>query len=410
MAGYSVSPRSECLMTLAHEYGTYNYAPLPLVVSRGEGVWVWDTDGEKYLDMLSAYSALNFGHRHPCLVEKAKAQLEILTLVSRAFYSEELSHFTRELALFTGLPRVVPMNSGAEAVETAIKIARRWGVERKGVPVDKGEIIVFTNNFHGRTTTIISFSDSEESRRGFGPFTPGFRQVPYGDIGALESNVSSETVAILIEPIQGEGGVIIPPKGYLSSVAALCARHNILFIDDEIQTGFGRTGRRFCTDHEMVVPDMYIMGKSLGGGIVPISAVAGKDDVMSVLTPGSHGSTFGGNPFACAIAREVLALLEDHTLYHQVETKGTFFLEGLSAIGSPLIREVRGKGLLCAIEIDPAWGKAKKMALLLMGRGVLCKDTRDYTLRFAPPLTITYDEVVWALEQIRLALHDAAAQ
>lgn len=390
---------SDRLVAMAEEFGAHNYAPLPVVLSRGEGSWVWDVAGIKYLDCLSAYSAVNFGHGNPQLLRRAKEQLAKLTLVSRAFYSEELSLFCRDLAAFCGMELVLPMNSGAEAVETAIKLARRWGVDRKGLPPDVGEIVVFNNNFHGRTTTIISFSDSPESRRGYGPYTPGFVSCPYGDLKSLEGCISERTVAVLIEPIQGEAGILIPPDGFLTAVRKLCTERNVLLLADEIQTGFFRTGRKFACDHEGVIPDVYILGKSLGGGIVPISAIVGKKGILEVFTPGSHGSTFGGNPFACAIARETIKLMNEGDFAGRVTELGGYLQQQLISFGSGVIAKVRGRGLLIGLDISPTMGKAKKIAYELLDQRILTKDTRATTLRIAPPLTISREELDWALER-----------
>lgn len=396
--------RSSDLVELTEKFAAHNYAPLGVVITRGEGVHVFDPEGNRYLDMLSGYSAINFGHCNPRLIAVAKAQLDRLTLTSRAFFSEEFALFSRDLATFCRKDKVLVMNSGAEAVETAIKAARRWGYTKKNIPANQAEIITFKGNFHGRTTTIVSFSSSSESRDGFGPFTPGFVEVPYGDLSAVESAISAATVGVLVEPIQGEGGVIIPPSGFLSQLRAVCEDRKILFIADEIQTGLCRTGAHFACDHEGVVPDIYILGKSLGGGIVPISAIAANDSIMEVFQPGNHGSTFGGNPFACAIAREVLRMIHDLAPERVATELGEYFVAGLKKISSPALGDIRGKGLLIGVDIRPDYGKAKKFCKKLLEKGVLCKDTHDQTIRFAPPLVITRAEIEAALPLIGDAL------
>ena len=386
---------------IAEKYGAHNYHPLPVVIDRAERIWVWDVDGNRYLDCLSAYSALNQGHCHPRLVETMERQSKRVTLTSRAFHNAELGPFVKELAEMCGMDMVLPMNSGAEAVETAIKVARKWGYTKKGVAKDEAEIICFTGNFHGRTTTIVGFSTEEEYKEGFGPFAPGFPIVEYGDIEALENAITPNTVAVLIEPIQGEGGVCVPPDGYLRKVAALCKKNNVLMIDDEIQTGLGRTGRLFCADHEDVVPDMYILGKALSGGFYPISAVVANEDVMGVLRPGDHGSTFGGNPLACAIGREALAIIRDERLAERADELGRHFRDELRAMSSPHVAEVRGKGLLIGVELTAKAGNARPFCEALKERGILCKETHENVVRFAPPLVINKDEIDWALGHIR---------
>ena len=395
---------SKDIIAVTEKFGTHNYHPLEVVIAEAKGVWVKDVEGRKYLDMLAAYSALNFGHQNERFIRVAKSQLERLTMTSRAFFNDQLGGFCEELARFCGMDMVLPMNSGAEAVESGLKIARRWGYDVKKIPTDQAEIICFTNNFHGRTTTIISFYTEESGRRGFGPFTPGFVIAPYGDSAVLETFITPRTAAVLVEPIQGEGGVLIPPEGFLRDVRKICDRHRVLFIADEIQTGLCRTGRRFCVDHEGVTPDMILLGKSLGGGITPISAVAGKREVMSVLTPGSHGSTFGGNPFACAIAREVLRFINDEKPEVRATELGSYFVEQLRAIKSSRIQAIRGKGLFVGVDVAPSSGKAWDYCVKLKDEGVLCKDTRAQTIRFAPPLTIERSELDWALERIRRVL------
>jgi ornithine--oxo-acid transaminase len=386
---------------IVEKYGAHNYHPLPVVIDRAERIWVWDVDGNRYLDCLSAYSALNQGHCHPRLVETMVRQAKRVTLTSRAFHNAELGPFVKDLAEMCRMDMALPMNSGAEAVETAIKVARKWGYKKKKVAKDKAEIICFTNNFHGRTTTIVGFSTEEEYKDGFGPFTPGFPIVEYGDIDALERAINPNTVAILLEPIQGEGGVLVPPEGYLRKIAELCKKHNVLMIDDEIQTGLGRTGRLFCVDHEGVVPDMYILGKALSGGFYPISAVVANEDVLGVLRPGDHGSTFGGNPLACAIGREALAIIRDEQLAERADQLGQHFRGELRAMNSPHIAEVRGKGLLIGVELVKETGKARPFCEALKERGILCKETHENVVRFAPPLVIDKHEIDWALGHIR---------
>jgi ornithine--oxo-acid transaminase len=396
--------RTQEFITLAETYGAHNYHPLPIVIERAERVWVWDVEGKKYMDCLSAYSALNQGHCHPRLVAVVKQQAEKLTLTSRAFHNAEIGAFCRELAALCGMEMVLPMNSGAEGVETAIKTARKWGYTRKGVEADKAEIIAFENNFHGRTTTIVGFSSEAQYRAGFGPFTPGFRLVPCGDIEALRRAVNRNTVGILIEPIQGEGGVVIPPAGFLRAVRELCTAENVLLLADEIQTGLGRTGRMFCCEHEGVVPDVYILGKALGGGFYPVSAVVAPKKILEVFQPGDHGSTFGGNPLACALAREALRVIVEEKLPQRAEEMGNYFLAGLRQIKSPHVKEVRGKGLLIGVELKPESGPARPFCEKLMERGVLCKETHEKVIRFAPPLVIERKEIDWALEQVRTVL------
>lgn len=389
------------LIELTERYAAHNYAPLEVVLRSGQGVWVTDVEGHRYMDLLSAYSALNFGHANPRIVRAAHSQLDTLTLTSRAFFTEAAALAVRALAMLCGKDKVLLMNSGAEAVETSIKAARKWGYESKGIPENEAEIIVFSDNFHGRTTTIVSFSSSAESKRGFGPFAKGFRVVPYGDAQAFEAAITPHTAGVIVEPILGEGGVIIPPTGFLRRIREVCTAHNVLFIADEIQTGLCRTGKVFACEHEDVVPDMYIVAKSLGGGIVPTSAIAANDDIMRVFTPGTHGSTFGGNPFACAIVSEVVALINEERPHERAAELGPYMVEGLRAIASPIVKEVRGRGLMIGIDIDPAAGTAKDICKRLKYEGVLCKDTRQQTLRIAPPLVITRDEIDIALERFR---------
>jgi ornithine--oxo-acid transaminase len=396
--------RTEELIHLAETFGAHNYHPLPVVIERAQGVWVWDVDGKRYMDCLSSYSALNQGHVHPRLVATVKAQAEKLTLTSRAFHNAEAGLFFKELAELCRMDMVLPMNSGAEAVETAIKTARKWGYTKKGVAANKAEIIAFANNFHGRTTTIVGFSTEAQYREGFGPFTPGFVIVPYGDLDAVRLATRKNTVAVLVEPIQGEAGVIIPPAGFLRGLRELCTTENVLLIADEIQTGLGRTGRMFCCDHEGVVPDMYILGKALGGGFYPVSAVVASKEILGVFRPGDHGSTFGGNPLACAIAREALRIIAEEHLPERAAEMGAYFIEKLRALNSPLVKEVRGKGLLIGVELKPEAGKARPFCEKLMEHGLLCKETHEMVIRFAPPLVISRDDIDWAIEQVKSVL------
>lgn len=389
---------------LVETFGAHNYGPLDVVLSQGQGAWVTDVDGQRYLDMLSAYSALNFGHRHPRLLAAAIRQMERLTMTSRAFYNDQFGPFCEELAHFCGMEMVLAMNSGAEAVETAVKAARRWGYEKKGVPVPEAHIICFEGNFHGRTTTIVSFSSEADSRQGYAPFTPGFSIVPYGDVEAVRAAITPHTVGVLVEPIQGEGGVIIPPPGFMRELRTLCSQQRVLLIADEIQTGLCRTGAYFCCDHEQVKPDMYLLAKSLGGGIIPVSAVISSKEVLGVFTPGSHGSTFGGNPLGCAIAREVLQLIKDERPEERTRELGDYFISELRKMKISPVTEIRGKGLFVGMDIDPAYGPAKKFCKALKKHGILAKDTRKQTVRFAPPLIIERADLEWSLSQIQETL------
>ncbi|MCL1975971.1 MAG: ornithine--oxo-acid transaminase [Firmicutes bacterium] len=370
--------------------GAHNYHPKEVVVERAEGAIVYDPEGRRYFDMLSAYSALNFGHRHPEIVAEAKNQLDKVTLTSRAFHNAVLGDFFEKLCEVTGKNMILPMNTGAEAVETAMKTARRWGVEKKGVADGEQEIIVCENNFHGRTITIISMSTDPSARRAYGPFTPGFKVIKYGDELALEAAITENTVAFLMEPIQGEAGVLIPPEGYLRAVREICTKHNILFIADEVQTGFARTGKMFACQHENVVPDIYVLGKALGGGIMPISAIAADKDILQVFEPGSHGSTFGGNPLACAVAIKSLEILERDNYAEMSAQKGAYFVDKLRQIKNDEIMEIRGKGLLIGMEFScDAAPYVKK----LISAGVLAKETHEHTIRLAPPIIITYEQI-----------------
>ena len=382
----------------------HNYHPLPVVVDTASGVWVTDVAGKRYLDCLAAYSAVNFGHCPTDLIEIAKTQLDRATLVSRAFHSAELGPFVSALAALAKKDAVLPMNTGAEAVESGIKVARRWGYEVKGIEYGSAEIIVAAGNFHGRTTTIVSFSDDEDARFGYAPFTPGFVQVPYGDADAIEAAISSNTAAVLIEPIQGEAGVNVPPEGYLQRVREITRQHDVLFIADEIQSGLGRTGATFECDNVGVIPDMYLLGKALGAGIVPVSAVVANWDVLGVLTPGSHGSTFGGNPLAAAVGLGVVKLLETGEMQARAKELGERLHSGLTALVGHGVTAVRGRGLWAGVDIDRSHGTARDVCMKLLDRGVLAKDTHGQTVRLAPPLVITTDEVDWLLEQFAASL------
>ncbi len=387
-----------------HEHVARTYDPLPVVVATAEDVWVTDVEGRRYLDLLSAYSALNFGHRHPELVKAAVDQLGRLTLTSRAFHNDQLGAFAAALAELCGKDLVLPMNTGAEAVETGIKASRAWAHRVKGVPDKAARIIVASGNFHGRTTTIVGFSDDPATREGFGPFTPGFVTVPYQDAAAIEAAIDEHTAAILIEPIQGEGGVIIPPAGYLRKVRELCTKHNVLLIADEIQSGLGRAGMTFACDREGVVPDLYLLGKALGGGIVPVSAVVGNRDVLGVFRPGEHGSTFGGNPLAAAVGLRVVELLRTGEFQERATTLGHHLKGLLDELLGHGLTDVRVAGLWAGVDVDPAFGTGREVAERMLARGVLVKDTHGQTLRIAPPLTIQADDLDWAVEQLRLAL------
>ncbi|CAN7442087.1 ornithine--oxo-acid transaminase [Rhizobium rhizogenes] len=388
------------LIATEQRLGAHNYKPLDVVLTRGEGVYVWDTDGKRYLDCLSAYSAVNQGHCHPKIREAMIEQAGKLTLTSRAFRNDQLAYLYEELAALTGSHKILPMNSGAEAVETAIKAVRKWGYEVKGVPENQAEIIVFADNFHGRTLSIISFSTDPDARSGFGPYTPGFRVVPFGDADAFAAAINSNTVAALIEPIQGEAGVIIPPAGYFTRLRELCTANNITLILDEIQTGLGRTGKLLAEEHEGIEADVTLIGKALSGGYYPVSAVLSNSEVLGVLKPGQHGSTFGGNPLACAIARAALRVLTEEGMIENAAVMGDYFLEGLRSIRSNIVKNVRGRGLMLAVELVPEAGGARQYCYQLKDLGLLAKDTHDHTIRLAPPLVITRNQVDWALEQI----------
>jgi len=384
--------------------GTYNYEPIGVVLSRGEGVFVWDTEGKRYLDCLSAYSAVNQGHCHPKILAAMVKQASRLTLTSRAFHNDQLASFYEELAALTGSHKILPMNSGAEAVESAIKSVRKWGYEVKGVPDGQAEIIVCTDNFHGRTLGIVGFSTDPETRKHFGPFAPGFRIIPFGDAAAFEAAITPNTIAFLVEPIQGEAGVIIPPSGYFTRVRELCTAHDVMLILDEIQTGLGRTGKLLAEQHEGIEADVTLLGKALSGGFYPVSAVLSNNAVLGTLKPGQHGSTFGGNPLACAVARAALRVLVEEGMIENAAIQGARFHEGLKNIRANTIREVRGRGLMLAVELHPEAGPARRYCEALRDKGILAKDTHDHTIRIAPPLVITGDQVDWALERIGTTL------
>jgi ornithine--oxo-acid transaminase len=405
-----ISPRKLALsdyLSIEQTLGAHNYKPLDVVLARGQGVWVWDTEGKRYLDCLSAYSAVNQGHCHPRIIEAMVEQAQKLTLTSRAFRNDQLPLFYEEICALTGAHKVLPMNSGAEAVESAIKAVRKWGYEVKGVPDGQAEIIVCADNFHGRTIAIVGFSTDPAARRHFGPFAPGFIVVPFGDADALEAAITPNTVGFLVEPIQGEAGVIIPPAGYLRRVREICTRNTVMLILDEIQTGLGRTGKLFAEEHEGVEADLTLIGKALSGGFYPVSAVLSNAEVLGVLKPGEHGSTFGGNPLACAVARAALKVLVEEGMIENARIMGERFLSGLRGFNHPVIKEVRGRGLLMAMELEEEAGGARRFTEALMERGLLCKETHTHTIRFAPPLVITAPEVDWALEQIAGVLSQA---
>jgi ornithine--oxo-acid transaminase len=393
------------LIALEARYGARNYKPLDVVLTRGEGVYVWDVEGRRYLDCLSAYSAVNQGHCHPKIREAMVEQASRLTLTSRAFRNDQLAPFYEELCALTGSHRALPMNSGAEAVESALKVARKWGYEVKGVPADAAEIVVCADNFHGRTLAVVGFSTDPQSRGGFGPFGPGFRIVPFGDIAALEAAIGPNTVAFMAEPIQGEAGVIMPPAGYLKAARDLCTRERVLMILDEIQTGLGRTGRLLAEEHEGVEADLTLIGKALSGGFYPVSAVLSNDEAMGVLKPGEHGSTFGGNPLACAVARAALRVLVEEDMIGAAARVGARLKAALTAICSSAVREVRGRGLMLAVELQPDAGGARRVCEAMAARGYLCKETHDHTIRISPPLVLSADQA----DGIAAALSDALA-
>lgn len=389
---------------LEERYGAHNYHPLDVVIERADGVWVYDVDGKKYLDCLAAYSAVNQGHCHPRIIKALKEQAHKVTLTSRAFRNDQLPLLYKELCELTGYEMSLPMNSGAEAVETALKAARKWGYKVKGIPENQGEIIACTNNFAGRTIAIVSFSTDEQYRDGFGPFTPGFKVVEYGDAAALEKAITPNTIAFIVEPIQGEGGVVVPPEGYLKSTYDLCKKNNVLFIVDEIQCGLGRSGKLFAFMYEGIKPDAVIIGKALSGGCYPVSAVLSNKEVLGVFNPGDHGSTFGGNPLGAAVARESLKVLVEEKLIEKSFEMGKYFKDELKKIKSPHIKEVRGKGLFIGVELKPEAKGARRFCEALMKRGILCKETHENVIRFAPPLIIKKEEIDWALSHIREVL------
>jgi ornithine--oxo-acid transaminase len=398
--------KTEEYIRLEDKYGAHNYRPLDVVITRADRVWVWDVDGKRYMDCLSAYSAVNQGHCHPRILNALTEQAARLTLTSRAFRNDQLPLLEKELCELTGYDMMLPMNSGAEAVETALKAARKWGYTVKGIPADKAEIVVCSGNFHGRTITIITFSSEPQYREGFGPLTPGFVTVPYGDADALEAAITPCTAAFLVEPVQGEGGVIVPPEGYLGHAKELCEQNQVLFIADEIQTGLGRTGRLFACDWEDVRPDAVIVGKALSGGFYPVSAVLASQEVLGVFQPGDHGSTFGGNPLGGAVARAAVQVLVDEGMIQQADEMGNYFMGRLARLESPHIKEVRGRGLLIGVELIPEAGGARRFCEALQDRGLLCKETHETVIRFAPPLVITREEIDWAMEQIEAVLMD----
>ncbi|MHA1821097.1 MAG: ornithine--oxo-acid transaminase [Promethearchaeota archaeon] len=399
-----VNQKSKEYMELERKYGAHNYEPIPVVLEKANDIWVYDVEGKKYLDCLSSYSAINHGHLHPRIIRALEEQTKKLTLTSRAFYNNRLGEFLKRLCEFTGMEMALPMNTGAEAVETAIKIARRWGYRKKKVESNKAEIIVCENNFHGRTTTIVGFSSDPETYGDFGPPTPGFKKIEFNNLKALEDAITKNTVAFLVEPIQGEAGVLIPDEGYLKGVREICTQHNVLLILDEIQTGFGRTGKKFAFEHENIKPDILTVGKALGGGVYPVSAALTSREIMEVITPGSHGSTFGGNPLACAVGIESINILEEEGIIENAERMGKRFLEGLRKLidkdNIKEIKDIRGKGLLIAVEFKKEYGKIRKLVEKLMENGILAKDTHGYTIRFAPPLTIKEADVDWAVNVI----------
>ncbi|HUZ75654.1 MAG TPA: ornithine--oxo-acid transaminase [Stellaceae bacterium] len=393
-------------IALEARYSAANYHPLPVVLTRGQGAWLWDVDGRRYLDMMSAYSAVSHGHAHPRIIAVLEAQARRLAVPSRAFYNDRLGPFLEKLCQIAGLDAALPMNTGAEAVETAIKAARRWGYRVKGIAADRAEIIVAAGNFHGRTTTIVGFSSEADYRDGFGPFTPGFRAVPFGDLAAVERAINANTAAILVEPIQGEAGIIVPPPGWLAGLRRLCDRHNVLLILDEVQSGLGRTGAWFAFQHENVLPDGLVLGKALGGGVLPVSAFLGRRALMDVFTPGSHGSTFGGNALAAAVGLEALKIIEEEGLVERSRVLGAHMLERLAAMRSPVLKAVRGRGLWVGAEIDPAFADAREACELLLHNGVLSKETHDTVVRLAPPLVISQSDLDWGLDRFEDMLRE----
>jgi len=393
-------------IALEQRYGATNYLPLPVVLARGEGVWLWDDEGRRYLDMLSAYSAVSFGYGHPKLLATLTDQAQRLAVTSRAFHSDTLGPFLEKLCQITGMDRALPMSTGAEAVETAIKCVRKWGYQVKKIPDGQAEIIVCAGNFHGRTSTIVGFSSEAQYREGFGPFSGGFRAVPFGDARALEAAITPNTAAFLVEPVQGEAGIVVPPEGYLTEAARICKAHGVLLIVDEVQTGLGRTGKLFAIHHEGVKPDGIILGKALGGGLLPVSAFCAKESVMGVFKPGDHGSTFGGNALGAAVGLKAIEVLFEEKLAERAATMGAYLLKRLKSISSPIVTDVRGKGLLVGVELDPKRVSARQFVETLLKHGVLSKDTHGTVARFAPPLVVTREELDWAVERIRDALKE----
>jgi ornithine--oxo-acid transaminase len=389
---------------LETRYCAHNYDPLPVVLARGQGALLWDVDGKRYVDMMSAYSAVSHGHAHPRILAALETQARRLAVPSRAYYNDRLGPFLAKLCTLAGLDAALPMNTGAEAVETAIKAARRWGYRVKGVPRDRAEIVVADGNFHGRTTTIIGFSSEPAYRDGFGPFAPGFRSVPFGNLAAMERSIGPETVAILVEPIQGEAGIIVPPQGWLADLRRLCDENRVLLILDEVQSGLGRTGAWFAFEHDSIRPDGLVVGKALGGGVLPVSAFVATREVMDVFTPGSHGSTFGGNPLAAAVGLEALCVIEDEGLVERSQKLGAHMLKRLNDIRSPVLKEIRGRGLWAGVEINPGFGSARKICEILLAKGVLSKETHDTVVRMAPPLVIPRDDLDWALDRFEEAV------
>lgn len=392
------------IIEMEERYCAHNYAPLPVVLVRGEGVHLWDVDGKRYLDMMSAYSAVSYGHAHPRLLRVLTEQAQRLAVVSRAYYTDQLAPLLKRVCELTGQDRALPMNTGAEAVETALKAARKWGYKVKGVAPERAQVITCDGNFHGRTITIVGFSSEAQYRDGFGPFPSGFRSIPYGNAAALERAITPDTVAFLVEPVQGEAGIIVPPKGYLAECARICRKHNVLLICDEVQTGLGRTGKLLACEHDSIQPDGLILGKALGGGLLPISMFLARDEVMRVFSPGDHGSTFGGNPLAAAVAREALNVLTEERLSERSAELGSYFLRKLRTLDSPLVKELRGKGLFIGMEISERYATAREVCEQLLRQGILSKETHDTVVRFAPPLTITKEELDWAFARIRNVL------
>ncbi|SDM58244.1 ornithine--oxo-acid transaminase [Fictibacillus solisalsi] len=395
--------KTENIISKTEQFGAKNYHPLPIVISKGEGVWVYDPEGNRYMDMLSAYSAVNQGHRHPKIIQALKVQADRITLTSRAFHNDQLGNFYEKVTKLTGKNMVLPMNTGAEAVETAIKTVRRWAYDVKGVPANQAEVIVCEGNFHGRTMTAVSMSSDEEYKRGFGPMLPGIKLIPYGDLEALKQAITPNTAAFIMEPIQGEAGIVIPPEGFLKHASELCRENNVLFVADEIQSGLGRSGKLFACDWEDVVPDMYILGKALGGGVMPISCVAADNDILGVFNPGSHGSTFGGNPLASAVSIASLEVIEEENLVNRSLELGEHFLNELRSINNPKITEVRGRGLFIGVELSEA---ARPYCEKLKEEGLLCKETHENVIRFAPPLIISEEDLNWAIGRIKKVLSE----